>query len=891
MPISGLDSYLAASRLLQTAPLTALRETRLGIDLSLYLRLLLSSPRTAEPLTAALSGSPLALSSHIEADLRALEQAQIKPVFVLHGLPPTGTGPKRQQANANAAGQKSSNGQQQPQQQQKQTYVPPPAVGAGIDDPVAAAEQRRLAWEAYERDETELTNSHLAKSGSIKESDLIRAVFRAFRHRNIEFLVAPYGAHGQLVSLERHSKSYVHAIYGPSSLLLFDRVERLVLSLDLQDLHKGTGPGSFTFVSKPALLQSLGCTEEEFLDLGLLCGFEHCPTFPPFLDGTFPGVVIPGESSAATGSILTGGSGPTPNIRAALEVLKSYRSGYTLCTSFEKHPACQKIGYTDLFCKARCMIKFALVASAEEGRVLPLPLATPPPPIPAAGGQPGAPPSQGGAVVAPGINGASPAVPSFAPNGVLAPILTAADVPSDLHEIFCHRLPDEVFLHLSRGLIGPNIVSALASQHIHEPAPLSPDTTDEYRRFCREQLTELPQSPRCVSMALMANALHQFWTSRKVVATYWWDTTREHPVPYDSIPTLKVAQRVNNWNVGVAFIEDELRRQNSSTIDIALCLGSTRSASLAARTKTARPKPAPPGVTNGNGASNALAAQPVLEKKDEVVANVIWRFLEIRGFLNHDHLHTGFARALHLGLEGARLNDKLQEPLYIALELMRAGALHGNAFSGRLLSGGPAWGDTSAEGQEGQDARDARKHLLLIMRCLSLLPMSFRPSAWSAPLSRELLLFASFTKSMSRSLRSLIECIASNLLLRGDARRARDDYLDISLSLPFQSDANTGMGILVKCYLEALLTFNNGPVLPGKENEEDVKEAVEQVLGIIEGPFENVKDIRNELRRGFRFWDALIKTTQTLKTEDLIAAELVSQFEAADKWLKPMTHF
>ena len=49
----------------------------------------------------------------------------------------------------------------------------------------------------------------------------------------------------------------------------------------------------------------------------------------------------------------------------------------------------------------------------------------------------------------------------------------------------------------------------------------------------------------------------------------------------------------------------------SSTIDFALCLGATAIEKLAARTKIKNTGP--------------------LEKKDEVVANVIWRFLELRG--------------------------------------------------------------------------------------------------------------------------------------------------------------------------------------------------------------------------------------------------------------------
>ena len=54
----------------------------------------------------------------------------------------------------------------------------------------------------------------------------------------------------------------------------------------------------------------------------------------------------------------------------------------------------------------------------------------------------------------------------------------------------------------------------------------------------------------------------------------------------------------------------------SSTIDFALCLGATATEKQAARTKA-------------KSGQNTTA----LEKKDEIVANVIWRFLELRGYV------------------------------------------------------------------------------------------------------------------------------------------------------------------------------------------------------------------------------------------------------------------
>ena len=125
---------------------------------------------------------------------------------------------------------------------------------------------------------------------------------------------------------------------------------------------------------------------------------------------------------------------------------------------------------------------------------------------------------------------------------------------------------------------------------------------------------------------------------------------------------------------------------------------------------------------------------------------------------------------------------------------------------------------------------------------------------WSAPLSRELLVFNSFVRSLTRALRTLLEVTSLNMLLRNDARQARDDFLDITLSLPFQTEVNTGFGILAKVYLDALTHINNGarvrdPSAPG------VQVAKEMALDLCEETFPGVKSPKLEVERGFRFWD------------------------------------
>ena len=131
-----------------------------------------------------------------------------------------------------------------------------------------------------------------------------------------------------------------------------------------------------------------------------------------------------------------------------------------------------------------------------------------------------------------------------------------------------------------------------------------------------------------------------------------------------------------------------------------------------------------------------------------------------------------------------------------------------------------------------------------------------QPQAWSAPLSRELLVFNSFVKSLTRALRTLLEVTSLNMFLRGDAKRERDDLLDIALSLPFQSDVNTGFGILAKVYLDALTHINNRQCVRDA-NAEGVREAKQLALEICEETFPGVKNPKGEVERGFRFWDCV----------------------------------
>lgn len=125
------------------------------------------------------------------------------------------------------------------------------------------------------------------------------------------------------------------------------------------------------------------------------------------------------------------------------------------------------------------------------------------------------------------------------------------------------------------------------------------------------------------------------------------------------------------------------------------------------------------------------------------------------------------------------------------------------------------------------------------------------------------------------------------MLLRSDARRQRDDLLDISLSLPFQVDVNTGFGVLAKVYLDALTHLNGGQrVLDA--SAEGVADAKAMALDICEETFTGVKFPKLEVERGFRFWDAALMAVRSLHADGNVIPELADSFERAEAWLRPM---
>jgi Temperature dependent protein affecting M2 dsRNA replication len=309
----------------------------------------------------------------------------------------------------------------------------------------------------------------------------------------------------QLIYLQRHAKSYVHALFGPTETFLYPGVDKLITSLDFS-----AQTPTFQFASKRALMTDLGLSEEQFLDTGLLAGCDHLPTFPPTVH----------EQS----------------LKSFVEMMKYYKSGHSAVHAFLEHPGVKQTSYMESYCRARSMVKYSLILTSD-GNVQPLPLAHQSPNTPSHHGH-------------------------HPPHHV-----TAADIPQDLHDVFTHRLPDEIYFYLSRGLISPQVLVWLTSGQVNEAPPLDNGETNEYRRFVKEVITEGVTGPRATALALVSSVANNFWATKRVLGAFWFEpgpVSGQKVIMHSSPQTTQLAERVAGWNVTSTLVEEELRRQNVS---------------------------------------------------------------------------------------------------------------------------------------------------------------------------------------------------------------------------------------------------------------------------------------------------------------------------------------
>ena len=219
----------------ETSNLSDLSGCVIAIEADFYLeRVLNVSAR--EPLLSALGGTPFSFRPHVEDDLAALHQNDVKPVFVFGGL------------------------------RVGKNYAP-----FAHDNAVASLNAE--AWALYGEHKAAEAVSNFGSSGYATPRRYYPLLQKILREREVDFQVAPYSALGQLAYLSKYAKDYVDIIAGSSELLLFD-IDRVITSIDYANAN-------VTAITRQSCLDEIGVNHADlFTDACMLSGCSMLPPLP-----------------------------------------------------------------------------------------------------------------------------------------------------------------------------------------------------------------------------------------------------------------------------------------------------------------------------------------------------------------------------------------------------------------------------------------------------------------------------------------------------------------------------------------------------------------------------------------------------------------------------------
>ena len=389
----------------------------------------------------------------------------------------------------------------------------------------------------------------------------------------------------------------------------------------------------------------------------------------------------------------------------------------------------------------------------------------------------------------------------------------AAHASGDLHEVVSQRLPEELYFYLSKGIIGPRVLNWRVHGEILEPPPLDNGESEEYRKLVRDQLIEM----RTSTLALLSFSLHRVYQHRDLTLRCWFDKDKVETISMRNLDDPKPL--VNGWHVPASVINLKSFPQHNF---LGFAVRSLEDKDFAAKTIS----------TKKQGHS--------LKGKDEVMLNSIWRFLHVRGYVDSKHNLTKWGIVLNAVMSAIPSREH-EEAAVVAVELARLGLLGADYMF-------PTYSGLSYASSE-----ILRRNILLVSRVASLGRLQHKQIGFTGALSRHLLGWHSMISAVRSGLRDLLEVCLVTVLLNGDADRARNDWTELGLGLPFLLDHGCAMGLAMNIYLNKVVE------LPEPKDEEAHQAAKENGQRSV---FVHCIDFAGDIDKAFGLWDAvsLVKT-------------------------------
>lgn len=393
-------------------------------------------------------------------------------------------------------------------------------------------------------------------------------------------------------------------------------------------------------------------------------------------------------------------------------------------------------------------------------------------------------------------------------------ILDKTHAPDDAHMCIGLRLPEELYMYLSRAMLRPRVLSWLTSGIISITQPLAGGDGRAYQELVKTQLDPL----RRQALKLLTEPIHRYYQSREMATKLWFNPDYDGKFNMKEVPSSREA--LSKWNVKSDLFSGFSDYYDAGTLQFAVF--TLENADLAARTITPKPK----------------AGQDPLKQRSEILANTVWRFLQLRDYVDEKHQLTDWGNILRTALDASGSRKEQEEAVFMGVELMRLGLVTPDTmFLG--YAGAP---------EKGSDID--KRNCMLISRLACLGKVHHSSKRWSGPLSRHLLAYQSLISNVHSTLRDLTENILAAMFLEGLVDRGRGDWTDISLGLPFYEEHSCALGVVTMQYLDELCLY---PVPISAEHRTEVRTKIQDRA--------QHSDIDSSLDDAFKIWDAVSHTT------------------------------
>ncbi|CAK0899193.1 unnamed protein product [Prorocentrum cordatum] len=360
-------------------------------------------------------------------------------------------------------------------------------------------------------------------------------------------------------------------------------------------------------------------------------------------------------------------------------------------------------------------------------------------------------------------------------------------VPHDMSAIMGDVLPEKLYFLLVYGIISFKLPQALAmGEWLDKTQPLV--DTAEFRGLIMEL-----QDYRQLALGLVAQHLNTCYMKKTITCKAFWEPLR--PSTGERVMQPKKPKKTLRWRIRKEDVEAEMARQDVCRIDLKFCLRWH----------------ANEFANEGQLFQNLTKFGESQFTPDLLSLTTLVHFM----LLEHLELIGDDGGITHLGNVLKDVKSALQEPVLVAMELMKFGVLTAEPFE-------PAQPDRPFSDQVGYPRMPIPSNIrseFLLSRVMSLLPMRLKSHMWNADVVFDLAAFHCLVRVLKRTLRQMTEAVLSSILLKDFdqvgllppgfmcASRLRNDPANTPAVLPTFMVPRACMGIVALYFL----SYNKSP--------------------------------------------------------------------------------